>query len=208
MKRKREQKKKLQETLEEDLRKNQLFDLSAALEKLSTYSSLLPVDNTQQPMEIQSQIKENDNNLKRKFRDLEDDDDILSMEKIINEFKKLKITDSYDSARKKRNSELCKKLESILADYKFLESCNDSIVLMKQLSNFFIELDSCRTQTLPKTEWLKKKLGYLLEACFSSPELDMLMLETHNYNKFTSKSSKSEAFSSFIFDTIDEFGDV
>jgi len=203
MKRKRQQKKKGQATLREDLEKNQLFDLSAALKKLSTCSSLLPAEDNKQYGDIQSEIKENHNHLKRKFCDLEFDDNLLNFEKITSEFKKLKITDIHESARNKRNSELCKKLETILADYKYLESCKDSRIFTQQLSNLFNELEGCRTQSLPKSDLLKKKLGYLLETCFSSAELDMLMLQTHNF-QFTQKSAKSEAFSCFIFETIEE----
>ena len=204
MKRKRPQKKKEQATLKEDLKKNQLFDLSAALKKLSTYSySLLITDEDKQCTESQSQIKESQNNLKRKFSDLDSDDNFLNFEKITSEFKKLKITDVHESPRNKKNSQLFKKLEITLAEYKCLESCKDSQVLTHQLSNLFNELDDCRTQSVLKSEWLKKKLGYLIETCFSSLELDMLMLQTHNF-QFTSKPSKSEAFSSFIFETIEE----
>ena len=197
-------------TLKDDLKKNELFDLSAALKKLSSSSSLLVEDENKQKSYtnqdddgIIKKQNEADNSLKRKFYEL-DSDDNLSFEKITSEFKRLKIEDIHESARIKRNSQLLEKAKIIIADHnQLLKGCEDPEVFEKLIPKFLQELETCRPPSLLRSEWIKQKLQYSLEACLSSPELDILMSQT-KIQKFWSNSSGYELLSSLIFDVMEE----
>jgi len=212
-KRKRQQRSKTRLNLKEDVKTHQLFDLSAALEKLSDSHSLLLEDKERLHEKILFQdqsesgviLRPNESTrlLKRKFYELGSDDD-SSFDKITSEFKKLKITDHHESARIQRDSKLFEKLKAIIKDNQFTMGYEDPETFEKQILRLFQEFEICRPSKLLKPEWMKHKLQYSLEACFDSSELDLLMLQINN-SQHWSNSSNSQLLSSLIFDMIEEF---
>jgi len=206
-KRKRQHNKKTKLTLKDDLMMNQLFDLSAALKKLSSSHSLLLEEKNRQGHQILSQnqnekgvfIKPPINSLKRKFCELDSEND-SSFDKITSEFKKLKITDIHEPARMQRDSQLLEKVKAIKKDNEFMKDCKDPQAFQKQILRLFQEFETCKPSNLLKPEWMKQKLQYSLEACFDSSELDFLMLQVQLWPN----SSNLQLLSSLIFDTIEE----